>query len=133
MNNKIKTIIKYIFFRLHRESGFGLVESLVAIAILGTGVVSFVTDLSAGSVAVNVQNEAVIAQGLAQTQMEAIKAAPYSSTGASYTPVSSPEGYAISITTNSAIYNHNNIQKITVTVTHSGNPILTLEEYKVNR
>jgi Tfp pilus assembly protein PilV len=129
MLDRLKKIIR----RWKGEAGIGLVETLVATAILGVGVVAFITDLSAGSIAVNVQNESVIAQGLAQTQMEAIKAAPYSSTGASYTTISAPPGYAITINTNSSIYSDNQIQKITVTVTHDSNTVLTLEEYKVNR
>ena len=48
-------------------------ETLVAVAILGTSVVAFVVALSAGSIAVGEQDEIAVAQGLAQTQLEYTK------------------------------------------------------------
>jgi type II secretory pathway pseudopilin PulG len=127
--------LRYFIRRLHGQRGIGLVETLVAIAILGVGVTAFVTDLSAGSIAVNVQNETTLAQGLAQTQMEVIKAAPYDKTGRSYRPVDSPDGYTIRIDAGPVEGNENkkNIQQVSVTILHNENKILTLEDYKVNR
>jgi type II secretory pathway pseudopilin PulG len=125
--------LKRVLSHFKDERGIGLVESLVAIAILGVSVTALITDLSAGSIAVNVQSDAVLAQSLAQSQLETIKGATYDTAGTSYTVISAPSGYAVSVNTNSSIYSNNNIQKITVTVTHSGNPILVVEDYKVNR
>jgi type II secretory pathway pseudopilin PulG len=121
--------------RLTRRRGIGLVETLVAIGILGVGVTAFVTDLSAGSIAVRVQNETTLAQGLAQTQMEVIKAAPYDKTGRSYPTVDSPDGYTISIASAPVEGNENQkqIQHVSITIRHNENAILTLEGYKVNR
>ncbi len=116
-----------------RKPGIGLVESLVAIAILGIGVTALVTDLSAGSIAVTTQNEAAIAQGLAQTQMEVTKAAPYDPAGTTYVSISAPDGYAVAINTDSDIFGDKNIQKITVAVIHDTEKVLTLEGYKVKQ
>jgi type II secretory pathway pseudopilin PulG len=129
--------LKKILLRLSGQRGIGLVETLVAIAILGVGVTAFVTDLSAGSIAVNVQNENTLAQGLAQTQMEVIKAAPYDKTGKSYLPVDAPENYTIEIAAASPAGQkadkQKTLQKVSVTIKHNHNIVLTLEEYKVNR
>ena len=59
--------------KLHSQKGISLVETLIAVAILGTTIVAFVVSLSVGSLAVNALDKETIAQGLAQTQMEYIK------------------------------------------------------------
>lgn len=129
----IKHCLNHAALRLGEEKGISLVEALVAIAILGIGITAFITALSTGSIAVGAQDEATIVQRLAQTQMESIKAAAYDSSGGSYSPVTAPASYAISINVNSSIYTNSDIQKVTVTVSREGNPVLTLEDYKVNR
>jgi type II secretory pathway pseudopilin PulG len=129
--------LKKIILRLGSQRGIGLVESLVAIAILGVGVTAFVTDLSAGSMAVNVQNENTLAQGLAQTQMEVIKAAPYDNTGRSYLPVEAPENYTIEIAAGYPAGEkgsmQESLQQVSVTIKHNADSVLTLEGYKVKR
>ncbi|MBN1191933.1 MAG: prepilin-type N-terminal cleavage/methylation domain-containing protein [Dehalococcoidales bacterium] len=129
--------LKKIIRRLKEQAGISLVETLVAVAILGIGITSFVTALSAGIFAVKIQNEDNIAQGLARTQMETIKAAPYDSTGNSYRPVDSPVGYDIDIAVSTAVKeknkNTNTIQKVSVTITRDEEEIITLEDFKVNR
>lgn len=121
------------------QHGFSLVEVLVAIAILALVGSAFIGALSTGAIATRLQGEDVTARNLAQSQMENIKAAVYDSSGASYSSISPPSGYTIpsdytiSISTNSAIYSDNNIQKLTVTVSHNNSPVLTLEDYKVKR
>jgi type II secretory pathway pseudopilin PulG len=133
----MKTLLKYIIGRLGDQAGIGLVETLVAIALLGVAMTSFVTDLSAGTIAVKVQNENTTAQGLAQTQMEVIKAAPYDKNGKSYRAVETPEGYDINIAVDPAVDEKGNdkktIQKVSVTILHNGEAIITLEDFKVNR
>jgi type II secretory pathway pseudopilin PulG len=126
-------ILKRLVGRFFNEAGIGLVESLVAIAILGVGVTAFLTDLSAGSMAVKTQNESVTARGLAQNQMEIVKAAPYDFTGTSYTPITAPSGYAVTLSIDSNLYSNEDIQKIAITVEHDNNVIITLEDYKVDR
>jgi type II secretory pathway pseudopilin PulG len=133
----MKTLLKYIIGRLGDQAGIGLVETLVAIALLGVAMTSFVTDLSAGTIAVKIQNENTTAQGLAQTQMEVIKAAPYDKSGKSYRAVEAPEGYDIDIAIDPAVDEKGNdkktIQKVSVTILHNGEAIITLEDFKVNR
>ena len=111
-----------------------LVEALVAIAILSIGLTTFTLALSAGSISVASQDEVAIAQRLAQTQIESIKAAtPYDSTGTSYIPVTTPANYTVSFAVDSSIYTNSDIQKVTVTINHGGNQVLVVEDYKVKR
>ncbi len=128
--NNLYLLIKKWARRLQSQAGTGLAESLVALAILGVSLTALVTDLSAGSIAVRTQDEMVTAQQLAQNQMEAVKAAPYA---AAYSGVSPPEGYEVATGVDAGLYGNENIQKITVTVSHGGGVIYTLEGYKVRR
>jgi type II secretory pathway pseudopilin PulG len=133
----MKITLKNVIRKLGEQAGIGLVETLVAIAILGVVANSFVSSLSAGSIAVRIQNESTLAQELARSQMEAIKAAPYDKSGRSYQAVDTPEGYGLAIDIGPAVDEKGNdkktIQKVTVTVKHNEEAIITLEDFKVNR
>jgi prepilin-type N-terminal cleavage/methylation domain-containing protein len=125
--NKIQNIV------LKTQSGISLVEVLVAIGILGVCAAAFVGGLSSGAISTRIHGEQVIARNLAQSQIESLKSAAYDSSGATYAAISAPTGYTININTNSTVYSDSNIQKLTITVSHSGNSVLTIEDYKVNR
>ena len=119
--------------RTQDQEGLGLVETLVAVAILGTSVVAFVVALSAGSIAVGEQDEAVVAQSLVQTQLEYTKSYPYDPEAVTYPTVDAPQGYAISVGVNSIPDTDTDIQKITVTISRESENIMTVADYKVNR
>jgi len=112
------------------ESGVSLVEALVAIAILGGGVLTMVLSISGGALAVQQNDHEVIAQNLARTQMEYIKNASYATT---YSTVSAPAGYGISVGVSSVPGGNANIQKITANITLNNAVIMTIVDYKVNR
>jgi type II secretory pathway pseudopilin PulG len=115
------------------QRGLGLVETLMAVAILGTAVVAFVTALSAGSIAVGENDTETVAQGLAQSQLEYTKSYAFDSGATTYPAVAVPEGYGISVGVSSVPGTDSDIQKITVTVTHESETVLEVEDYKVNR
>jgi type II secretory pathway pseudopilin PulG len=115
------------------ERGLGMVETLVAVAILGTSVVAFVVALSTGTLAVNNQDEEVVAQRLAQTQLEYTKSYAYDVEASTYPEVAAPGGYNVVVDVNAVPNTDDDIQKITVTILHHGNGVLTVEDYKVNR
>ena len=119
--------------RAREQEGLGLVETLVAVAILGTSVVAFVTALSAGSIAVGEHDREAVAQGLAQSQLEYTKSYTYNPGAATYPLVAAPEGYTLSVGVSYVPYTDTDIQKITVTVNHDGEEIIQVEDYKVNR
>jgi prepilin-type N-terminal cleavage/methylation domain-containing protein len=130
MKTCIQQLIKRIWHGSCGERGMTLVETLVALAILGVSVTAFILALSTGTIATRTLEEDALVQGLAQTQMETIKAAVYA---ASYTPMSAPSGYSIAVSASSSLYGDSNIQKVTVAVSYSGSTLWTLEGYKVNR
>jgi type II secretory pathway pseudopilin PulG len=133
MTGTIRQRLARIKNRAQGQMGLGLVETLVAVAILGTSVVAFVAALSAGSIAVGDQDEEVVAQGLAQTQLEYTKSYPYDPEATTYPTVATPEGYVISVDVASIPDTDADIQKITVTISRESEDLITIEDYKVNR
>lgn len=115
------------------QRGLGLVETLAAVAILGTAIVTFVAALSAGSLAVNEQGNEVVAQRLVQTQLEYTKSVTYNGTATTYPTVAAPAGYDITVKVTSVPNTDNQIQKITVTVARGGQDLLSAAEYKMDR
>lgn len=126
-------MVRKIAGRLHRERGIALVESLVALAILGTTVVTLIIALATGSIAVGQTDEATVAQGLARTQLEYIKGYAYDGGATTYPAVAAPPGYAISVGVSAIAGTNADIQKITANITRAGVLVMTIEDYKVNR
>jgi len=121
-------------FNASDESGMGLVESLIAIAIVGTAITILLAGLSTGSLAVQQTDIRVTAENVARAQMEYIKAQTYESIPASYdTMAPLPEKYTFDIASSSIPGRDSDIQKITVIVSYDGESVFSLEDYKVNR
>jgi Tfp pilus assembly protein PilV len=119
--------------KLHRSQlGISLVETLVAVVILGTSVVTFVAALSTGSIAVGAHEQDTIAQRLAQNQIEYTKNRPFSLAGI-YPVITAPSGYTITINTYPVAGTDTSLQKITVTVLRDGSSIFIVSDYKANR
>lgn len=133
MKEKAKQVFAQIKKLVQAQTGLGLVETLVAVAILGTSVVAFVVALSTGSIAVGKQDEDVVAQGLAQSQLEYVKSCSYDAGASTYPAEAAPEGYTISVGVSSVPNTDDDIQKVTVSIIRDGENILTVEDYKVNR
>ena len=127
-------ILKRLKFQLNSQRGIGIVETLVAVAILGTSVVAFIVSLSTGSLAVNALDQETTAQSLAQTQMEYTKNYAFIP-GTFFYPVipDIPDTYYLFVFSQQVPGADMNIQKITVFVIKDGVFILTLSDYKVNR
>jgi prepilin-type N-terminal cleavage/methylation domain-containing protein len=124
---------------LKGEQGLNLVEVLIALAILAAVAGVFLVATATSSKAVMVGQQQVSAEGLAKSQMESIQQQNYSVDGVSYTKLSQsqiPTGYDIQFTVvrlnpqKDLTGNDQGLQKITVTVTHGGNTIFTLQGYK---
>ena len=115
---------------IKREQGFSLLETIVALALLGIIGVAFLSGLATTSRARTTADERSGAKILAETYMENIKKMEYSS---SYN-LTVPDEYA-SYSVNLTVENERNsdIQRLTVTVWHHGRNVLTLESYKVRR
>jgi len=131
------------------DRGAGLVEALVALAIVAIVLTIFLSALSTGTFGVSLVRERVTAGNLARSQLECIKDHPYI-TGAipiSYTSmctVTAPSAYDTRVVDISYWYSPINeftsvgaddsgMQWITVTVSHNDEPVFTIEDYKVDR
>ena len=118
---------------LRNQKGISLVETIVAVAILGTAVIAFVVSLSVGSLATNELDKETIAQGLAQTQMEYVKNYLYNPEATTYPVLTPPATYSVTVNVSAVPGADANIQKIMVTVSKDGVILLTISDYKVNR
>ncbi|HSW59090.1 MAG TPA: type II secretion system protein [Dehalococcoidales bacterium] len=118
--------------QLKNQSGIGLVESLVAIAILGVSAVAFITGLSTGAVSVNTLDQEVTAHRLMTSQMEELKAERYDSSGRSYQIIKTPANYSISLNVKTIENSDSDLQSITVSVSYRGSLLSKLETYKAN-
>jgi type II secretory pathway pseudopilin PulG len=131
MKNALRRLCKTLIDR--GERGITLVESLVAIAILGGGILTLVLAMSSGALAVRENDRQSIAQGLARAQLEYTKSYAFNPSATTYPAVSAPEGYAVAVVVAPVPGTNSNIQKITANVTRDGAVVITAEDYKVNR
>jgi type II secretory pathway pseudopilin PulG len=119
---------------LRGEAGIGLVEALIAVAILSLTLTVLLSALSAGSLAVGTTEERVTAENLARSQLEYTKSQPYLPLPASYPTVTpSAGGYGVTVEATSIPDTDSSIEKITVTITRDGDTLLVVEDYKVDR
>jgi prepilin-type N-terminal cleavage/methylation domain-containing protein len=112
------------------QKGISLIETMAAVAILGIISVAFLSALATTSTARATDDERTSAKILAETIIENIRTEDYAT---DYTPSVPPEfpGYTADVITTTE--RNGNIQKISVTVSHQGREVLTLESYKVDR
>jgi len=123
------------------EKGFSLIEVMIAIALLGIIGTAFLGALSTASKAMFVADERATAESLARSQMEYVKNPDqdydYNDPQLLYEQAdvgsSTHSGYFISVDADPLHDPDDGIQKITVTVKHGGDTIITLEDYKVDR
>lgn len=116
------------------ERGVGLVESLIAAAIVGIALTALVAALSTGSIAVQRTDKRVTAENLAGAQLEYTKGQAYRIAPASYDTITPlPASYAISAQASSISGRDTDMQKITVTVSYNGDTVLVMEDFKMNR
>jgi type II secretory pathway pseudopilin PulG len=126
------TLFKGFSGKFKGQKGISLVETLVAVAILATAVVTFVAALSTGALAVNEHDGEMVAQRLAQSQIEYIKSQAFSPGGV-YAKLTEPTGYTIDSAAAAVTGADGNLQKITVTIRRGGAEVFRVSDYKVNR
>lgn len=121
-----------------------LIETLVAVAILGAVGVVFLTGLTVSSKAVMVSQERVAVESLAKSQMEYVKSCTYDDATQpdpkyDVDPNLPLGSYSISVSAerldpgDGGGGDDYGLQKITVTVDRNGDPAFTLVGYKVDR
>jgi prepilin-type N-terminal cleavage/methylation domain-containing protein len=134
-----------------RSGGFTLIEVLVALALFGIIAITFAGGLAAASHAVLIGDIRTNAESVARTEMEYAKSQGYSDAPWAYVVTSSEStcdgssptwclsthhlsvehaGYTASVQAEAL---DEGIQKVTVTVSHEGKQVISLEGYIVNR
>ena len=117
-----------------RQAGFGLVESLLAVAILGSTVFMLLNGLSTGAISVGILQEDIVAENLGRTQLEYTKSLPFNTAPFSYDSVETvPEGYSVTADAIPVSSRDVNVQKLIITVYHGFKTVYVLEGFKVNR
>ena len=119
-----------------REKGITMIETLVALALLGAIACAFLGSMGTASKATIITDEQTTAKSLDQSQMEHVKALAYEYDTPQYSAAEIPSStdYLYYSATINATPLHNpddGIQKITVTVKRSERDITTLEGYKL--
>lgn len=131
---------------LNDEKGTTLVEELVTVAIIGIGIVILVAMITTGVIGVRQVADKVLAESLARSQLEIIKDAAYRADPVSgpYPTVAPIPNYSVAVgieywnaSTSEFVPDVRNdddgLQKITVTVSSAGTPLVQNAEYKVDR
>jgi len=131
------------------QAGISLVETIVAVAILGAIGVTFIAAMSTAYKGVGILDEQQQAEALARSQLEDIKDSPYQDSGVYPVTVDLPTQYSMTITvtppTQIGTLDDNTpleellgvpvttIQEITVSVYHGDKPVLSVACYKVKQ
>ncbi|MFC1954211.1 hypothetical protein ACFLVZ_00070 [Chloroflexota bacterium] len=118
------------------ESGISLLETLVALAVLGTIAVTFLSGVAISTKAAFTTDELTTAESLARTQMEWIQNADYTDNVSQYSAAVIPDvndysSYSVNITAEPLNIPDDGIQKITVTISRFNEQVLELEGYKI--
>jgi prepilin-type N-terminal cleavage/methylation domain-containing protein len=131
-------LLRMLRFINRHETGQTLIETLVALAILGVIAVAFLSGLTTTSRVAYTADERATAESLARSQMEWAKNASYSYDATSYSiaPIFATDdyiNYSANIAAEPLHDPDDGIQKITVIITRSGEVVFQLEGYKVDR
>lgn len=121
-----------------RETGISLLETTIALAVLGAITVTFLSGLITGSQAAFTADKRATAESLAQSQLEWVLSLNYTYNATSYSAAPIPDGkdyinYTVNITAAALNAPDDGIQKITVTVYRSTDIEEKLESYKLAR
>jgi prepilin-type N-terminal cleavage/methylation domain-containing protein len=114
---------------MKNEKGFSLIEVLVSLALLGIIGFVFSGALNTSSMATSNTDELQTANSLAISEMEYVKNLGFASV---YTPAPVPpeySGYTVAVDVQAL--RDANLQKVTVSITHSGKVITRIENYKI--
>jgi len=111
------------------EKGITLLETVIALALLGIISLAFLSGLASTSTSRALTEERVSAKIFAEAQMEHIKKQSYTDNYTLITP-DGFDGYTANVTVVDFYYN---LQKITVTVYHHDDDVYSLETFKVKR
>jgi prepilin-type N-terminal cleavage/methylation domain-containing protein len=120
---------------MKKQKGMSLLEVLVSLALLGIISVLFLSSAANSAHSRFQADERTSAKTLAESVIEAVKKADYSSNyTAAVDEATAPDeyqGYSVDLT--AAFMESPDLQKITVDIYHGARKVLTLENLKANR
>jgi len=119
------------------ELGVTLIETLVALAILGVIGAAFLGGLTTASRATTITDERATAESLVRSEMEYVESYAYQYDATAY-PVNPgltiPEGWNLLQPSVEPVHaTDDGLQKVTVTAERNGVTVLSVEMYKVDR
>jgi Tfp pilus assembly protein PilV len=117
--------------RTGSEEGSSLLETIVAMALLGIIAVGFLGALATTTKSRSIADEHVSARNIAEYQLENIKQQDYAPSYDAIPVPSEYPGYTASVQVDSM--RNGSFQKITVTVIHHNKDIIALEGFKTDR
>lgn len=117
------------------QKGMTLIETIVAVAIIGAVCVVFLSGLAVSSKGTFKIDEQATAESVARSQMEWVQGLRYEDNTTQYSPANLDafndyEGYTANITAEPLHSPEDGIQKITITIVHNGNSVMSIEGYK---
>ena len=126
------------------EAGVTLIETLIALALLGMIAAPFLNALATASKATFICDERATAESLARSQMEYVKSQSYINYTEpghqEYILITTPANYSVGITvvpidpdTGQTAEQDKGIQRTSITVKYNNKPVLTIENYKVDK
>lgn len=119
------------------QHGVTLLETLIALAILGIVAVALLSGLATGVKATSITEERAIAESLLRSQIEYVESLSYVSYPGQYLinpGLTIPASWELSSPTTSLVHaTDDGLQKVAFSAIHNGNTILTIFIYKVNR
>jgi prepilin-type N-terminal cleavage/methylation domain-containing protein len=113
-----------------QELGMGLIEVLVALALLGIIGAAFLSATATTSTSRVTADEHASAKTLAESTMDSVKKMPFAATY-NVTLPDEYTGYSINLTVEDI--RTNDIQLLTVAIERRGHEIYALQDYKVTR
>lgn len=115
-----------------RQKGLALLEALIATAIVGTTFVAMVMGQGGSSPSSKADLDAITSE-IARGQLESLYNADYMPHPATYPSVPVPDSYTVTAKTAAVEGANHNIEKVIVTVSKDGQPVLVVETYKTSK
>ncbi len=122
---------------MESEKGFALIETLVALALLGVIAVVFLGGIGTATKATIIADEQTTAESLVRSEIEYVKNCTYQYSATQYPvdpSINIPDGWSMPAPAVELVHaTDDGIQKVTITVERNGEQKFSAQIYKVDR